>query len=71
MWKAYREKIKPIVIWIKREVEQVGWTKILEKMTVEQAGWTMSLEKIMDRMSENNSELKSLVETLENKYFHN
>ena len=21
VWKAYREKIKPIVIWIKREVE--------------------------------------------------
>ena len=29
----------------------------------------MSLEKIMNRMSENNSELQSLVETLEKKYF--
>ena len=56
---------------MKREVKQAGWIKILEKMKVEQAGWTMSLEKIRDRMSENNSELKSLVETLENKYFQN
>ena len=47
MLKAYRETIKPIGILMKRAVEQAGWTK--------------SLEKMMDKMSEKDSGLKSLV----------
>ena len=58
MWKLYREKIKPIVVWMKRAVAE-------EK---EKTGWTKSFETMMDKVSEKDNVLKSLIETLEQKY---
>ena len=45
VWKMYREKIKPIVVWMKRAV-------VAEK---EQTGCTKSLETMMSKMSEKDS----------------
>ena len=54
----YREKIKPIVVWMKRVVAEER----------EKTGWTKSLETMIDKMSEKDIGLKSLIETFEKKY---
>ena len=57
MWKLNREKIMPMVVWMKRAVAE-------EK---EKTGWTKSLQMMIDKMSEKDDGMKSLIETFEKK----
>ena len=61
IWKDYREKIIPIVVWMRREKDK-------EKETT---AWTKSLEALTERMNASNVSrdpcIEKLVEMLEKK----
>ena len=60
VWKLYREKIKPMVVWMKRVVAEENY----------KTGWTKSLQIMIDKMSEKDDGMKSLIETFETKFRH-
>ena len=62
IWKDYREKIKPIVVWMRREKDEEKETK----------AWIKSLEALTEKRNASNAsrypDLERLVEMLEKKW---